>query len=395
MVDAVHGNATIDERRGRAWGSYTANVSPYLIGYLVGRELEPHEVEETDLQHEGYRFIGQYLSTTKNATPTESWLAQSCDYLLSYEEKTYNRQTPVSIVNWPTLDYLEHDSERDEEGKKIREYNDRTTVDINHLVLGEKNKAGLFGSYHIYPNYPDFMNNEPSYDLYTDEEGRLRYGGYLKEFMDGHKAYPAVVAEFGIATGMGNAHTSPDGYHHGGLDEKTQAQGIIRMTMLEVGELWHQNKITVDKEHYCTSTTQMILSLFYPVIFSQPSKEKKIVTCCVGSELHEMGGRMVSDLFEYHGWESIFLGSAVPTNALVHAIGEHKPDLVALSVTMPQYLGLCHEAVLAIRKTYPEILIAVGGRAFSTSNRIYERWPVDIHTDLATGLITWADKVVK
>jgi len=229
VVDAVHGNATIDERRGRAWGSYTANVSPYLIGYLVGRELEPHEVEETDLQHEGYRFIGQYLSTTKNAAPTESWLAQSCDYLLSYEEKTYNRQTPVSIVNWPTLDYLEHDSERDEEGKKIREYNDRTTVDINHLVLGEKNKAGLFGSYHIYPNYPDFMNNEPSFDLYTDEEGRLRYGGYLKEFMDGHKAYPAVVAEFGIATGMGNAHTSPDGYHHGGLDEKTQAQGIIRM----------------------------------------------------------------------------------------------------------------------------------------------------------------------
>ncbi len=172
-------------------------------------------------------------------------------------------------------------------------------------------------------------------------------------------------------------------------------EDIIRMTMLEVGELWHQNKITVDKEHYCTSTTQMILSLFYPVIFSQPSKEKKIVTCCVGSELHEMGGRMVSDLFEYHGWESIFLGSAVPTNALVHAIDEHKPDLVALSVTMPQYLGLCHEAVLAIRKTYPEILIAVGGRAFSTSNRIYERWPVDIHTDLATELITWADKVVK
>jgi len=229
VVDAVHGNATIAERKGRAWGTYTADVSPYLIGYLVGRELEPHEVEETDAQHEGYRFIGQYLSTTTNATPTESWLAQSCDYLLAYEEKTYTRQTPVSIVNWPTLDYLEHDSERDEEGKKIREYNDRTTVNINHLVLGEKNKAGLFGSYHIYPNYPDFMNNEPSFDLYTDEQGRFRYGGYLQAFMEGHRSYPAVVAEFGIATGMGNAHSSPDGYHHGGLDEEAQAQGIIRM----------------------------------------------------------------------------------------------------------------------------------------------------------------------
>ena len=229
VVDAVHGRASIAERKGRAWGTYTADVSPYLIGYLVGRELEPHEVEETDAQHEGYRFIGQYLSTTTDASPTESWLAQSCDFLLSYEEKTYNRQTPVSIVNWPTLDFLEHDSERDEEGKKVREYNDRTTVDINHLVLGEKNKAGLFGSYHIYPNYPDFMNNEPSFDLYTDDKGRFRYGGYLKAFMEGHRTYPAVVAEFGIATGMGNAHTSPDGYHHGGLDEQAQAQGIIRM----------------------------------------------------------------------------------------------------------------------------------------------------------------------
>ena len=172
-------------------------------------------------------------------------------------------------------------------------------------------------------------------------------------------------------------------------------EDIIRLTMLEVGELWHQNKITVDKEHYCTSTTQMILSLFYPTIFSQPSKQKKIVTCCVGSELHEMGGRMVSDLFEYHGWESIYLGSAVPVSSLVHAIEEHQPNLVALSVTMPQYLGLCHEAVLAIRKAYPAILLAVGGRAFQTSNKIYERWPVDIYTDLATDLIDWAEKAVR
>ena len=171
-------------------------------------------------------------------------------------------------------------------------------------------------------------------------------------------------------------------------------EDIIRLAMLEVGELWHQNKITVDKEHYCTSTTQMILSLFYPTIFSQTGNQKKIVTCCIGSELHEMGGRMVSDLFEYHGWESIYLGSAVPVSSLVHALEEHQPDLVALSVTMPQYLGLCHDAVLAIRKAFPSILIAVGGRAFQTSGKIHERWPVDIHTDLASELIAWAEEKV-
>lgn len=42
-------------------------------------------------------------------------------------------------------------------------------------------------------------------------------GGYLQEFIAGHQKYPAIVAEFGLATGSGNAHENPDGYHHGGL----------------------------------------------------------------------------------------------------------------------------------------------------------------------------------
>ena len=229
VIDAVHGNATIAERRGRAWGTYTSDVSAYIVGYLVGRELEPHEVEDTDLLNEGYLFNGDYIRTTAAASPTEAWLAESTDYVLGYEESAYGWQHPVAIVNWPTLDPIEHPSERNEKGEKVNESNDRTTVDINNLLPGPQLKAGLFGAYHIYPNYPDFMNNDPLYDTYEDEFGRFRYGGYLKEFMEHHTAYPAVIAEFGLATGMGNAHFSPDGYHHGSMTELQQGEGIIRM----------------------------------------------------------------------------------------------------------------------------------------------------------------------
>ena len=229
VIDAIHGNACIAERRGRAYGDYTSDVSPYVIGYLVGRELEPVEVEQTDILNAGYTFEGRYLSVTPEASPTEAWLAQSADAALAYEEQTYGWQHPVSIVSWPTLDVIDHESERDETGKKEREFNDRAVVDINHIMYGPAMKGGLFGSYHIYPNYPDFMNNDPLYNQYYDEKGRFRYGGYLQEFMQHHSTYPAVVAEFGIATGLGNAHISPDGYHHGSLSEFEQAEGIIRM----------------------------------------------------------------------------------------------------------------------------------------------------------------------
>ncbi|WP_286947939.1 hypothetical protein [Acetobacterium sp. UBA5834] len=228
-IDAMHGQANIAQRQGRAYGYYTADVSPYIIGYLVGREMEPEEVISTNEKNPGFVFNGNYLYTEPNASPTEAWLAMSCDYVLQYQEDNYSWQHPVGIVSWPTLDPTEHDSEWNESGDKSKQYNDKVIVDINHISTRENLQSGFFGAYHIYPNYPDFMNNETKYAAYSDEEGSFRYGGYLQEFIAGHQKYPAIVAEFGLATGMGNAHENPDGYNHGGLTEVAQGNGIVRM----------------------------------------------------------------------------------------------------------------------------------------------------------------------
>ena len=229
VINALNGHANIAYRKGRAYGIYTSDVSPYLAGYLVGRELEPEEVESTNDRNEGYLYNGEYLYCSEHASPTEAWLAMSCDYVLKYETETYNWQHPVGIVSWPTLDVAEHDSEWNETGEKELEYNDRVSVDINNINVKNSLKTGFFGAYHIYPNYPDFMNNEEKYALYEDDEGTFRYGGYLQEFMETHKKYPALVAEFGLATGITSAHSNPDGYNHGGMTETEQGEGIIRM----------------------------------------------------------------------------------------------------------------------------------------------------------------------
>lgn len=228
-IDAVHGNVNIPQRSGRAYGFYTADVSDYILGYLIGRELEPEEVVNTNKLNPGYSYKGEYLSSEEKASPAEGWLAMNCDYAVKYENEKYNGQHPIAIVSWPTLDTVDHDSEWNVNGDKSLEYNDKVSVNINNIRREESDKAGFFGAYHIYPNYPDFMNNEPKYDNYVDEEGRFRYGGYLKEFIEGHKKYPALVAEFGLATGMGNAHTNPDGYNHGGMTEEQQGNGVVRM----------------------------------------------------------------------------------------------------------------------------------------------------------------------
>jgi hypothetical protein len=228
-VDAIHGNANIKTRQYRAYGLYRFDVSEYLLGYLVGRELEPDEVLETDKRNKGYLYQGDYLYSESEASPTEGWLAASCDYVLKLEAQ-YGNNPLVGIVSWPTLDLIEHDSEWNAAGDKSLQYNDKAVVDINHIGIHKNKVSGFFGAYHIYPNYPDFMNNDTKYTAYKDEEGSFRYGGYLKDFMSHNLKYPAIVAEYGASTSMYTAHFSPDGYHHGGLSEEEQADAIIRMT---------------------------------------------------------------------------------------------------------------------------------------------------------------------
>lgn len=165
---------------------------------------------------------------------------------------------------------------------------------------------------------------------------------------------------------------------------------VLQEVMNEVGNLWHKQIISVDKEHYCTSTTQVILSQFYPVIFSSKRNGAKILTCTVGSELHEMGARMISDLFEFNGWDSIYLGAAVPSEYILKAIEENKPDLIALSVTMPQHLSICADLVKLIRENHKSIKIAVGGRGFQSSIDLWKKWDVDTSAENALEFVRWA-----
>ena len=178
-------------------------------------------------------------------------------------------------------------------------------------------------------------------------------------------------------------------YINAGLPLGDICVDIIAEAMRRVGDLWHGHRISVDMEHYCTSVTQMALSQLYPLIFGQKRRGKRVLVACVGSELHEIGARMVADLFEYHGWDSIYLGAAVPVEAIKLAVGEHRPDLVALSVTMPQHLPHCREAVKQLREQDPGIKIAVGGNAFS-GTEIWAGLDV-VYTADARKLVQWAE----
>lgn len=223
IVDVVHGNKVVEAQPGHASGTYRSDVSPYVIGWILGIEWYPYMVLNTNEKHASIGdYNGQYFET-KNGQAFEYWLAQQMDLIVAYEKERYNWIRPISFTNWVTTDILAHPAEPDK---------DEDLVSVNPNAIYTKNETNLtkqFASYHIYPYYPDFLNFEQSYQAFVDHRGQFNsYAAYLAELHAAHRL-PILVAEFGVPGSRGLTHVNPFGWNQGFLSETEQGEIVSRL----------------------------------------------------------------------------------------------------------------------------------------------------------------------
>lgn len=140
---------------------------------------------------------------------------------------------------------------------------------------------------------------------------------------------------------------------------------VIKVALYRVGKLWENNKISVASEHMATAITEGILNELFEQIISLERVNKKVVLTCVDKEQHQVGIKMVADVFEMHGWESYFLGTGIPVVELIQYIMETKPDILAISLSVYYNFKKLLETIDLIRLNFPELNIIVGGQAFN------------------------------
>ena len=219
IIDLIHGNADLEERVGHASGKYVHDLSPYLLGWIIGVEWDPEGVVGTNEKNPNkMSYDGTYIMT-ENASPFESWLAEMMDFTATYEAEHYEWQHPMSFTNWVTTDLLQHPAEPDEN-------EDLVSVNPNVIKSKEIFFPGLFASYHIYPYYPDFLNFEEKYVEYIDHRGKKNnYAGYLHDMKENHDM-PLLVAELGIPASRGLTHENVYGFDQGNHSEQEQGQYV-------------------------------------------------------------------------------------------------------------------------------------------------------------------------
>ena len=245
VVDLLHGNALVPLRPGHAGGRYDADVSSWTLGYIIGREWEPFAVKGFDARHGRARpYPGRFLAIADSAPAMDVWMAEQCDYMVSYEIDTWNTVRPIAYTNWPTLDPLTHPTEASAEEERawrrkasrpvvrdpVEYENDVIALDPSLVHPTPDNPAGWFASYHAYPYYPDFILYDPEYGAARSSEGPSNYFGYLSRLKQYHAGIPLLISEYGVPSSRGVAHLQPQGWHHGGVDEVEMARVDARLT---------------------------------------------------------------------------------------------------------------------------------------------------------------------
>jgi methanogenic corrinoid protein MtbC1 len=141
---------------------------------------------------------------------------------------------------------------------------------------------------------------------------------------------------------------------------------VIEPVLIEIGRMWLVGEVSVADEHYATAATEMVMSRLHEFVNRTPWRGRTLVAAAAGGDLHAIGIRMVSDLFELHGWRSHYLGANSPGFAMLEAVENTRPQLVAISAKLTHHVRAAATAIRDIRSGEhgAKVPILVGGAPF-------------------------------
>ena len=232
VVDIIHGRKKNNLGYGAtdATGSYTKDISPWVLGYILGVEWEDVTVAYTDhMEPDKNQFHGDYMYTSEEATPFEALLASVGDEVIRYETDKYREQRLVAFSNWPTTDPIDYPERVNYLFQKCAQ------VDVEHIKTTDRFISGQFASYHVYPYYPDYLNLYEEWkqeigdaDRYALPDGGTNtYAAYLS-ILNRHHTMPVIISEFGVPTSRGRAQRDFNtGRSQGHMSEQEQGEALV------------------------------------------------------------------------------------------------------------------------------------------------------------------------
>jgi MerR family transcriptional regulator, light-induced transcriptional regulator len=168
---------------------------------------------------------------------------------------------------------------------------------------------------------------------------------------------------------------------------------IFQNAAYEIGRLWQINRINVAQEHLATAIIERQMGEMHSYFKPKILRYKTVIIGCVEHEYHRVGPRMVADFFEQDGWNVIYLGPDVPTEAFVSMAHDISPDLIGVSAQMVIRLPALTEFINQLnRQGLGGIPIMAGGQPFIQEPELYKSLRVHFSANDARVALTRANQ---
>lgn len=162
---------------------------------------------------------------------------------------------------------------------------------------------------------------------------------------------------------------------------------ILQKGVSQIGELWYQNKASVQQEHFASA---LAMRRVHTLLAAAPiaSRRERIVVGSAPEELHEFAPLLLAFLLRFQGWDVVYLGANVPFERLDETIEALRPQLFVLTA---QQLITAANLLETIHNIEPHrVRIAFGGRIFSQIPSLHERVPAHF---LGASLVESVDNI--
>jgi methanogenic corrinoid protein MtbC1 len=175
----------------------------------------------------------------------------------------------------------------------------------------------------------------------------------------------ALSERFGLALLEGDVQAAEETVRDAYDAELPQAvihDAVVAPAMHRIGILWERGEIGVAHEHMATQTALRVLALLRELFrVARGRADQRAMLAAVQGEHHVMALDMAGGLLEEAGYDVVMLGPDVPTDALEDIVREHRPEIVALSVTMSAAAANLPGAIEAVTAAHAGAGVIVGG----------------------------------
>lgn len=167
-----------------------------------------------------------------------------------------------------------------------------------------------------------------------------------------------------------------DGLLQANPDVLSLYQGLFQPALYRVGELWAANQISVATEHVATAITEQMMNRIYPRVIAADRCGRKVVVGLVEGERHQVGAKMVADVFEMHGWDAVFAGTGCSIDELLQIVERQQADLLALSCSIFEHFDILEHMLERTRERCPDLPVVLGGQGFQQAGpELESRFP--------------------